>query len=353
MTTPADMIVGGTAGTPQRVGIGEEGDILQVVGGVPTWAAPTGEVPGGGDEGDVLTIVDGEPAWAPDAGALPAGTDAQTLRWNGTTPEASSILQNDGANITVAPADETGNNSIAGISVNKPINPSGGSTGRVWGLFGRGYTGSATTGDFTAALPPLIGVEGRIDHNGAGAVNWGCGVLGYAIADITAGSGSRVITEAVGVMAYGNRVFNNGTITRSYEVQATLKNSTYGGLLFGANNQHRVGVHICGDVPDPGAFTGTVAAAVWFNSDVHAARNGLTWGATAADRTNLYQSASQTLKTDGNLVIAGTLSALLGIDIEVRTSDPGAPRTGQLWYRSDTNQLSIYTGAAIKRVAMA
>jgi hypothetical protein len=37
----------------------------------------------------------------------------------------------------------------------------------------------------------------------------------------------------------------------------------------------------------------------------------------------------------------------------MRTSDPSSPAAGDLWFRTDTGQLSIYTGSAIKRVAMA
>jgi hypothetical protein len=52
MTAPADLIVGGAGGLPTRLGVGGAGQVLTVVGGVLTWAAPaaggaTG--PAGGD----------------------------------------------------------------------------------------------------------------------------------------------------------------------------------------------------------------------------------------------------------------------------------------------------------------
>lgn len=40
MTTAGDLIYGGTAGTPLRLGIGSSGQVLTVSGGLPVWAAP-------------------------------------------------------------------------------------------------------------------------------------------------------------------------------------------------------------------------------------------------------------------------------------------------------------------------
>jgi hypothetical protein len=45
MTTAGDIIVGGSGGTPQRLGIGSNGQVLTVVSGAPSWATPSG---GGG-----------------------------------------------------------------------------------------------------------------------------------------------------------------------------------------------------------------------------------------------------------------------------------------------------------------
>lgn len=50
--------------------------------------------------------------------------------------------------------------------------------------------------------------------------------------------------------------------------------------------------------------------------------------------------------------VAGSSITINGADVSVVGADPGSPRTGQLWYRSDLNQLSIYTGAATKRSAV-
>jgi len=43
MTTAGDIIIGVSAGSPARLGIGAEGQVLTVVNGMPAWAdAPTG-----------------------------------------------------------------------------------------------------------------------------------------------------------------------------------------------------------------------------------------------------------------------------------------------------------------------
>ncbi|HLH80806.1 MAG TPA: hypothetical protein VKV29_11070 [Chthonomonas sp.] len=46
MTTAGDLIVGGTGGTPQRLPVGSNGQVLEVVNGVPAWAnAPSAGTP--------------------------------------------------------------------------------------------------------------------------------------------------------------------------------------------------------------------------------------------------------------------------------------------------------------------
>ncbi|MBR8344645.1 hypothetical protein [Burkholderia ambifaria] len=42
MTTAGDIIVGGTAGAPARLGVGSAGQVLTVVSGAPAWATPSG-----------------------------------------------------------------------------------------------------------------------------------------------------------------------------------------------------------------------------------------------------------------------------------------------------------------------
>jgi hypothetical protein len=85
MTTAGDIIDGGAAGSPQRLGVGANGQVLTVVSGAPAWAnsaagfsnpmttlgdiitgaaAGAGQRLGVGAAGQVLTVVSGVPAWA-------------------------------------------------------------------------------------------------------------------------------------------------------------------------------------------------------------------------------------------------------------------------------------------------
>jgi|SRR5262245_61730219 len=95
MTTAEDLIVGGTAGDPQRVGKGSDGQVLTVVAGEVDWADPTGGMAnpmtaigdlilGGASgaatrlakgtlDGYVLQIVSGAVAWG--AAPLPPGVE--------------------------------------------------------------------------------------------------------------------------------------------------------------------------------------------------------------------------------------------------------------------------------------
>lgn len=42
MTTAGDLIIGGASGAPARLGIGDDGEVLKLVAGVPAWAAESG-----------------------------------------------------------------------------------------------------------------------------------------------------------------------------------------------------------------------------------------------------------------------------------------------------------------------
>lgn len=85
MTTAGDLIVGGTAGAPTRLGVGADGKVLKVVSGVPAWADDaTG---GGGSTGDVVG---------------PASSIDNTLpRFDGTTGKAIQ-----GSGVVVTDSDE-------------------------------------------------------------------------------------------------------------------------------------------------------------------------------------------------------------------------------------------------------
>lgn len=107
MTTQGDVIVGGTSGTPERLAKGADGQVLKMVSGAPAWSTDSTGAGGGmenpmttagdiivgvstgtpvrlgvGTDGQVLKVVSGAPAWgaAGASGGLTnaTGTDADT-----------------------------------------------------------------------------------------------------------------------------------------------------------------------------------------------------------------------------------------------------------------------------------
>jgi hypothetical protein len=86
MTTAADIIVGGIGGVAERLGVGTDNQVLKVVGGALAWATDStgsGTLPDTPSEGD-MTFFDGAD-WV----SLPIGTAGQVLRVNSgaTAPE--------------------------------------------------------------------------------------------------------------------------------------------------------------------------------------------------------------------------------------------------------------------------
>jgi hypothetical protein len=91
MTAVGDVIKGGTAGAPERLAIGGNGQVLTVASGAPAWQTPA--APGMANpmtaQGDLIT---GSAAGAPTR--LPISANAYTmLRSNGTTAAWSSFPQ--------------------------------------------------------------------------------------------------------------------------------------------------------------------------------------------------------------------------------------------------------------------
>lgn len=95
MTTNQDVIVGGASGTPARIGVGSNGQVLAITAGVVGWAnsasgftnpmSAIGDVITGGTSGaairlgigangQVLTVVGGQPGWANPTGGGGGGS---------------------------------------------------------------------------------------------------------------------------------------------------------------------------------------------------------------------------------------------------------------------------------------
>lgn len=83
MTTAGDIIVGGSAGVPDRLAIGAAGKVLGVVAGSPAWVDPTGGGGGGGAVDSVngqvgVVVLDAAAVGADVAGAATAAVAAHT-----------------------------------------------------------------------------------------------------------------------------------------------------------------------------------------------------------------------------------------------------------------------------------
>lgn len=97
MTTNQDIIVGAASGTPARVGVGSNGQVLSIVAGIVSWAASAagfanpmsaiGDLIAGGTSGSavrvpiggggqVLTVIGGQPGWANPSGGGGGGSSA-------------------------------------------------------------------------------------------------------------------------------------------------------------------------------------------------------------------------------------------------------------------------------------
>jgi len=83
MTSVGDLMYGGTGGvggTPQRLGVGANGSLLNAASGAPAWLAP-------GANGALLDIASGAPAW------LAPGTNGNTLAMVSGAPAWQSPTQ--------------------------------------------------------------------------------------------------------------------------------------------------------------------------------------------------------------------------------------------------------------------
>lgn len=130
-----------TANTNTRVGIGTSGQGLQVVAGVPSWAASststlttTGDTLYAsaantlarraiGSTGEVLTVSGGLPTWAAPAAAIPANSSATVATSQTTTSTTYTDLATAGPAVTVT----TGTKAL--VIVTASINPGSSSSG--------------------------------------------------------------------------------------------------------------------------------------------------------------------------------------------------------------------------------
>lgn len=178
----------------------------------------------------------------------------------------------------------------------------------------------------SASINNLYGQILRVDNaSGAGGINnaWG------TVSEVFNSTSSSAITSGVGFFArvanlntnvittgYGARfaILNNsgGTITTAYAGEFSITNSSgtittaitnilSANPAFSANNQTRVGIQVAA-VPDPGAFTGTVAQAIDILG-TGGERDGVRFRQSAD--AILFASATDTIEVSDNFKVGG------------------------------------------------
>ena len=269
-------------------------------------------------------------------GALPSGTSGQTLRHDGASWVANSILTNDGTNIGISSRLGVGvapsaNYTIYaseiftmtagakyGIRADQTLSPSGvltssttavgmegsiiwdsavdGSThGTIRGLGAFAYT----LGTASGALNGSYGIYQRSVHRGSGTLSSSFGV--YSVIendDVTNETGD--ITNAYNYYAYATTDKGTGVIGARYGLYVATTSG--GGLL---TNQY--GIYIADQTSGTNDYGLAIAGAdtqvLWLSSgtDSTDAANGIAFGSSRD--TNLYRSAANTLTTDDSLTV--------------------------------------------------
>jgi len=113
MTTAGDIIHAASGGTPSRLAIGDDGQVLTLASGLPAWvAASPMTAPGDtiygaasgvpsrlakGADGEILTLVSGLPSWLPAASS--AAVVGSSILWHTATPPAG-YFECDGAAVS-------------------------------------------------------------------------------------------------------------------------------------------------------------------------------------------------------------------------------------------------------------
>lgn len=67
-------------------------------------------------------------------------------------------------------------------------------------------------------------------------------------------------------------------------------------------------------------------------------------GAPASNNDHVHP-----FSVSGGLASYNSSTGALVVNVPMLGADPGSPAAGDMWYRTDTNQLCVYTGSATKR----
>lgn len=116
MESTGDMIVGGVGGQPERLAPGNEGEVLKVVSGVPTWATDAeGMQNPMTEQGDMIVgAADGAPMRLAHPGgvgflrAMVVGGIGKVLQWVGLNAGQHITITQDGAGATISADEQEG-----------------------------------------------------------------------------------------------------------------------------------------------------------------------------------------------------------------------------------------------------
>lgn len=231
------------------------------------------------------------------SGGIQIGGDVQAYR-----DAADRLLLVDRFNVVPSSYNST-SGSWVGIGSTVTGNPSGSSTGRIWGMQ---FTATANgANNWTDATSGVTGFEGFARNGGSGTVTALRGGIIYG-----SNNSTGVCTDIIGVLSW----IENNNAAGSIGTATVIRASAYGGTnsnvtahrgvragnpAFTANNQTRLGF-MCDAMPDPGAFTGTTCFAFDIQGTSRATRDGIRFAQDS--EAVIYSSAADTVSTVGGFV---------------------------------------------------
>ncbi|MBS1722279.1 MAG: hypothetical protein JSS66_04645 [Armatimonadetes bacterium] len=219
--------------------------------------------------------------------------------WN-TSYRLSTNAQS-GFYFTVPDSADTGGG-VYGVRMARRLAPTADSGTTLYG-----FDSSATVSDVSASGPlnftdsgtgfSALSLYETFQTGGTLATQYGLRATA-SFYDDNGGTGG-VLAAQVGAYILTDDSGGSGSVVTGSRVLLVEQASPYT-----ANGQTRYGLYVVA-MPDPGSFTGTTTAAIRL-AGTGGARDGVLFGSD----TNIYRSASNTLKTDDALVVAAGLTVL-------------------------------------------
>lgn len=281
------------------------------------------------------------------AAGLLIGGDAQLYRDAADvlrTPDSLRIDGSVGINVA-APATTSGRLSVTGSNTSlsadynnitsnmtHTVNNPDTTTGRSWALrFSATQAGSGIFNDGSSL--GATGVEGLAEFTGSGS---SVGVTG--VISLARNTSTGTLTRATGFLASMSNVnTGGGHITNLRPVDIAWATD------FSTTNQVRCAIRIGVGPTNAGSHGGSIVGGIYFNSSSRGVQDGIIWG-TGGD-TNLYSSATDTLKTDDSFVVGTnlTVSTLTATRVHFSGTAGLFTDSANFTYTTGTGQLALAT----------